>query len=374
MAELIDEASEVGGDLPASPPLDAEVSTFGDENVGLDDSNAEQVASEVGGLSDSVAEPTSNVGGDARNLSVEPGGDPLLPRDVPEWILGDVHRVADVDHFPVGGIPTSQKVNVDKGLDVPMRTALAKYVAQLVGPEDFEGLSEDVTSDYIRKNLIDEPNGYIAEIATSEGPMYQKWVKLSVTPSQREQLRKWNHEELQASNLPIVVIGMVGLLGFVGLTHLVLKSWHGMPSVKPEVTVADAVGPKKSSGAIGFLVVTFMVLCIPALLFVGLFTARQATQREVMLMESAVEQEVMRAAQGAAEAQAALERSRQDIQAEVGGALQELEQARNEMLRSQENGVRASRQLQSGSGGITIEGTSTIIRGNGDQPVIIRSR
>jgi hypothetical protein len=161
----------------------------------------------------------------AQELSVEPGAQPLLPEDAPAWIgalpetSGEIHRVH------VGGQIADSPEEAAQLLDDAMVHELTRYLNQSVlQPRGAAvGLHRRLTPDYIWKNLIDEPDGYVARLNTTGTPLYQKWITLSITPAQRDIIQGWNREALQQQRLAPVGLGVLGLLGSVGVLHLIFK-------------------------------------------------------------------------------------------------------------------------------------------------------
>jgi hypothetical protein len=161
----------------------------------------------------------------AQELSIEPGAQPLLPENAPAWIgalpetTGEVHRVH------VGGQIADSPEEAAQLLDEALVSALSRYVDQSVlQPRGAAtGLHKRLTPDYIWKNLIDDSAGYMARLNTSGVPLFQKWVTLSITPEQRDIIAGWNREAMQQQRLAPVGLGMLGLLGSVGLLHLIFK-------------------------------------------------------------------------------------------------------------------------------------------------------
>jgi hypothetical protein len=172
-----------------------------------------------------ASEATADKARATQELSIEPGSEPLLPEDAPAWIgalpetTGAVHRVH------VGGQIADSPEEAAQLLDEALVHALNRYLEQSVlEPRGaLAGLRKRLTPDYIWKNLIDDPAGYTARLNTSGTPLFQKWVTLSITPEQRDIIIAWNREALQQQRLAPVGLGMLGLLGSVGLLHIIFK-------------------------------------------------------------------------------------------------------------------------------------------------------
>ncbi len=216
-----------------------------------------------------------------RTLSVEPGVGPILPRDRPAWVGAAADYSSSQHYLYVGSLPTSEESEADEALDEPLLAAVRNYIDQEVVNEQAAGFHMPVDSDFIRKNLIDDPKGYVCELSTSQGPMYQKWVAVRVTPEQREVFKRWHVEAAQRKRLQPLVVGLVSLLALVSASHLVLRRRHGaiaMPLVNTVAAQPPAAAKRsmvktlfKASILIGFLM-------LPAIL---LITALAPTHVEV---------------------------------------------------------------------------------------------
>jgi hypothetical protein len=178
-----------------------------------------------------ASEATTGKARSVQELSIEPGSQPLLPEDAPAWIgalpetTGAVHRVH------VGGQIADSPEEAAQLLDEALVNALSRYLEQSVlePRRAVAGLRKRLTPDYIWKNLIDDPAGYTARLNTSGTPLFQKWVTLSITPEQRDIIAAWNREALQQQRLAPVGLGMLGLLGSVGLLHIIFKGRQPKP-------------------------------------------------------------------------------------------------------------------------------------------------
>lgn len=190
---------------------------------------AQPVVSQAEGNSEvSQAAEMAVLAGDAaavQELSVEPESQPLLPEDAPAWVAAAPDTSGEIHRLSVGGQIADSANEAEQALDEALEAALAEYVKThvLAGKPVGRGLEDKLTADYIWKNLIDEPQGYVARLNTTGMPLYQKWVALSITPEQRAIIREWNQQALQRQRLGPVGVGLLGLLGSVGLLHLVLK-------------------------------------------------------------------------------------------------------------------------------------------------------
>jgi hypothetical protein len=159
-------------------------------------------------------------------LSVEPGTAPLLPADAPAWISAPPDFSQDIHHLVVGSLLAENPEDVDALLDEPLVAAVKQYIdGHLVNQLGAAArLRPAIRADYIRKNMIDAPEGFVARLNSTDTPMFQKWVVVSVTPEQREQIKLWHREALQRMRIAPLGVGLFGLLGAVGLTHVVLRT------------------------------------------------------------------------------------------------------------------------------------------------------
>ncbi len=269
---------DLSASLPADSAAESEVTNDRDiESLDIADNTAER--------SDELPpRPTDAV----RELSVAPGTQPLLPADRPAWVGAQPELSSDIHRLSVGSLPTSNIKNADRSLDEPLMAAVNAYIDQhVLDPHDgVRSVQMHVDENYIRKNLIDHPEGYVAELKTSEGPMYQKWVSVHITPDQREQIRQWHREAVQRERLAPLGLGLLSVVGLIGLSHLVLRRRHGLPEAQPlsreQLVSQDSPAvPHKRSGP-SMLAVLGCILILPAMVacvLVYIFFARQAHVR-----------------------------------------------------------------------------------------------
>ena len=231
-----------------------------------------------------------------RTLSVEPGVRPILPEDRPAWVGASPDYSSEQHRLYVGSLPTSDESDADEALNEPLLAAIRNYIDQEVINEHAAAFQMPVDGDFIRKNLIDDPKGYVCELSTSQGPMYQKWVTVRVTPEQRELFKRWHVEAAQRKRLAPLGVGLVSALALVSASHLVLRRRHGAPAM-PLVNMVAAepqVAPKRSfvktlfkaSILIGFLMLP-AVLVLTALAPTQVKVHRNAPERhgEVEMMD-----------------------------------------------------------------------------------------
>lgn len=197
-------------------------------------------------------------------LSVEPGSQPILPANRPAWIGADPDYTGDIHRLYVGSTAVSEREEVDSALDFALITAVNRYLEDKVLQKG--GSASDLLLDasYIRRNLINEAHGCVLELSTSSGPMYQKWVTIEITPEQREQLQQRYREALQRQRMVPLGTGLAGILGLVGLSHLILRSRHGLPTTQPlyddSLAANHEVVNERRTKKAGLFVLVFLML------------------------------------------------------------------------------------------------------------------
>ena len=173
--------------------------------------------------------PTSNSPPSAPHpLSVEPTSQ-MLPKDRPSWIDMEPDLESEVQRFVVASIPTSLKNEVDSNLDATLVEAVKNYVNQQFGADADELINDRLTAAFIQTNLVDDKKSYVAELQTGEGPLFQKWVMVEITPEQRNHLRLWVHQQVQRQRVLPLGLLLSALLTTVGLTHLILRRRTTVP-------------------------------------------------------------------------------------------------------------------------------------------------
>ncbi len=195
---------------------------------------------------EAVAEAQRNTEETIRTLSVEPGIRPLLPADRPAWV-GAPTDVSGKNHWlSVGSIPTLHERDADSSLDEPLVEAVRSYIDEYVTHSMASSFSMPIDAEFIRRNMIDDHAGYVCELGTKHGALWQKWVRVRITPEQRDMFKQWHTEEVQRNRLgPLVCVVTLGL-AFVGLTHLLLRTRHGVTSL-PRVNQAVPAEVRESS-------------------------------------------------------------------------------------------------------------------------------
>ncbi len=200
-----------------------------------------------GTSTDSANEPASPTPPLVQPLSVEPAKS-LLPEDRPNWITLEPDYATDTHRFVVSSIPTTHESDVDANLDAPLEEAVRSYVAEQFG-DDRAGtlLSSRLSSAFVRANLIDDKKSYTAELTTTSGGMFQKWVMVEVTKEQREELQTWYREQMQRERILPLGLGVAGLLGMVGLLNMVFRRAAGKASSQPlKLAMVDPVLAKST--------------------------------------------------------------------------------------------------------------------------------
>lgn len=221
------------------------------ETVAADDAPAAEVTDNSQLEStETKAAPTKS--DEIRNLSVRPGSW-ILPGDRPAWVGAEADLSTSTHRLYVGSIPASNRTETEEALDIPMVAALQSYIDEHVFGE--RGVAEKlpISPVYIRRNLINDPLGYTAEINTSEGTMFQKWVTLSITADQRSQFKKWHHDAQQLKRLEPLGVLLFGVLGLVGASHLLLRGVFGkqnLPRISGEI--ANTADPPQVAQVVGY--------------------------------------------------------------------------------------------------------------------------
>lgn len=314
-----------------------------------------------------------------KELSVEPGNDPLQPKSqAPKWIAATPQLDRDTHTLVVASMASSKRSRVEQELDMPLCRTVIDYVNNDLADDDTSvDLSRYVTANFIRKNLIDAPEGYIEEISTSKGPMYQKWVQVNITPEQQKQLRRWHTEAVQAKRLPPIGFALAGLLGLVGLTHVVLRRRH--PAVIATAVSESEVQPVAQRH--GFMRVVFglgiLGLGVVGIGLVGsLFVART-----VVVQEHVAREQILMAREMAEQAKAQAEAARASVSTENRGdhpqppAMPDFPSADDIFSSPQGPAPLKPLEINDGAGPALPDGSvTTTISRNGNQQIIIRTR
>ncbi len=172
-----------------------------------------------------------------RTLSVEPGIKPIMPADRPAWVGAAPDYTSNQHFLYIGSLPTVEELEADEALDEPLVATVRNYIDQEVVNEQGAASKMPINAEYIRRNLIDDSRGYLCELATSQGSMFQKWVTVRVTPEQRELFKKWHVEAEQRTRLAPLGAALVSALALVSIFHFVLRRGHRsaeLPPAKPQ--------------------------------------------------------------------------------------------------------------------------------------------
>jgi hypothetical protein len=229
--------------------------------------------------SESEAVPAAAAEAEVRELSVSPESKPLLPEGHPSWV-GAPPDLSNSRHHRlfVGSFPVSSLDEVDAALDEPMLAAVNGYIDEQV--LDGRGASElHLTSDFIRYNLLDRSTDYIAELSTSTGPVYQKWVVLEITPEHRKHFAEAYRQVEQKKRMVALGLGLSGLLGMTAVAHLAFNRRRRRydETVQPIVhTLMAEPEPVASKGGARFVWLLAGCLAIPLLAGSLFFVADEA--------------------------------------------------------------------------------------------------
>lgn len=208
---------------------------------------------------------SSQAGTDVRTLSVEPSSVPLLPADRPAWIGSPPDLTSKQHRVFVGSSPESSVESAEQSLDASMEAALKDYVNLHVLMKKGAAEILPLTADYARKNLLEDSEGYLAELKTSQGPMFQKWVVLLVSPEQREQILVWHREAMQRQRLGGIGAALLLLLGGTGTAHLILSRSKNRYAVMPQPADLPPASPvivKRSGGFLRTVALTTIALAL----------------------------------------------------------------------------------------------------------------
>lgn len=219
-----------------------------------------------------------------RELSVPLETKPLLPEDRPAWVGAAPDLSTSTHRLFVGSYPTASPEDADAALDQPLVAAVNAYLDSDV-LKNGTSLNLHLTPQFIRTHLIDPSSEYMAELSTSEGSMYQKWVVLTVTPEQRAQFESMLQAHEQEKRLVTLGVGVLGLVGLAGAANLLFTSLRrrsaGTEAALPPGTVsilpegALPATPVAKRGGRGTIVVLAIGVVAAAGLLAGLRKFRQ---------------------------------------------------------------------------------------------------
>jgi hypothetical protein len=266
---------------PASAPADdasikitapaADETVPASEVTSQEELNAVPHASElIQDTKESIKDVVSSLTDAVRNLSVEPGSRPLLPVDRPSWVGSPVDLSTKNHMLSVGSSPMLHEREVDSALDEPLVAAVRNYIDEHIADSFGAASNMPIDAGYIRRNLIDDPKGYVCELSTSEGPLHQKWVRVRITPEQREQFKQWHMEATQRNRIGPLGAVLAATFLLVGLTHLLLRTRHGVTSL-PLVNQQILTEPVVAKARRGWFLPTFFTICLMMVLGMTLF-------------------------------------------------------------------------------------------------------
>lgn len=221
-AELSTDASPA----ETTPPQAASDAPAATEPAATEPAANEPAATEPTTTEPAAAEPADSTGfssrsdHEVRELSVSPGSQPLLPEGRPAWVGSPPDLSNPRRHrLFVGSYPTSSLDEVESALDKPMVAAVVFYLEEEV-LEGHEADDLSITPDFIRRNLLDASTEYLAELNTSTGPAYQKWVVLEITPEHRQHFVDAYRQVEQRKRIVALGLGVMGILSITGVAHL----------------------------------------------------------------------------------------------------------------------------------------------------------
>ncbi len=314
----------------------AEAASTDDSQAGQSSSNEEAAVSEaiISEVADQKQIDESAASGGAVSperpphpLSVEPSIQ-MLPKDRPSWIDAEPETGTDIHRFVVASIPTALKSELDSNLDATLEAALKAYASQQFSPDAGELLRERLTAAFIRTNLIDENKTYIGEMRTGEGPLFQKWVMVEVTPKQRDQMRHWHSEQLQRQRVLPLGLGLAGLFTVIALTHLALRRRVKVPPglKETQATAGKAMGnvppvelysaqvlqskPKCRRSALRKMAVILPMIAVIAVPMLVTSSTKSSQKRKVKRKKDVVEVQVLSQEECAAQSGSTIQISR----------------------------------------------------------------
>lgn len=214
-------------------------------------SGADAVAAEVTELSPDVSAAGASLDQPSapleKILSVGPVKS-LLPEDRPHWITLEPDYTTATHRLVVSSIPTAHESDIDANLDSPLEEALSNYVVEQFG--DLRAgklLAHKLSAAFIRVNLLNDRKSYTAELSTSSGGMFQKWVMVEISAEQREQLQAWYREQVQRERVMPLGLGVAALLSGIGLLNMVFrKAAHKAIAQTVKLAAVDQLADKPS--------------------------------------------------------------------------------------------------------------------------------
>lgn len=243
-APAVAEVTAIAAPEATSTPAAATTPTATQDNTTQESSNT----TSSGEVTAPPQSSTASVPEVERRLSVEPSNS-LLPADRPSWIGSEPDFKSSTHRFVVASIPTAREDEVDINLDASLVEALSSYAIEQLG-DDRAGqlLASHLSSAFIRTNYIDDKTSYTAELSTTGGSMYQKWVMVEISPEQQELLKTWYQERIQRERIVPLAVAFVGFLGLVGITNLWFRR---SASRNPQAPMMQVIQPAAKGGCCG---------------------------------------------------------------------------------------------------------------------------
>ncbi|GIX00350.1 MAG: hypothetical protein KatS3mg111_3682 [Pirellulaceae bacterium] len=169
---------------------------------------------------------------EARPLSLPLGSRRLLPDDRPAWVAAAPDLSQPTHRLFIGSEPVSDKQQLDAALDTALVHAVSRYIDKHILHSAAAAAKLPLTASFVRFNFLNDRQEYVAELSTSSGPLYQKWVIVEVTPEQRAVIRRMYQDIIQRERLGALALLAVGVCACVGMVHIVARSlgrrWEGV--------------------------------------------------------------------------------------------------------------------------------------------------
>ena len=248
VAEVTAIAAPEASSAPAAAATPAATQDNAAQKSSTTSSTSSSNTSSIGEVTEPQKTGTEAAPTGERRLSVEPSNS-LLPADRPSWIGSEPDFKSSTHRFVVASIPTVREDEVDVNLDASLVEALSGYAVEQLG-DDRAGhlLASHLSSAFIRTNYVDDKTSYTAELSTTGGSMYQKWVMVEISPEQQELLKTWYQERIQRERIVPLAVAFVGLLGLVGITNIWFRR---SASRNPQAPMMQVIQPAAKGGCCG---------------------------------------------------------------------------------------------------------------------------
>lgn len=205
---------------------------------------------------------------EAHELSVRPKAQMLLPENRPAWIGAAPDLSTSQHRLFVGSFPMATPDEAEGALDEPLVAAVRSYLDETLF-NDYKAYKLHVSADFIRKNMLDTSTEFMAQLSTREGPMYQKWVVLEITPEHRKHFVEELRQVQQVERMKVLGVGLLGILGVTGLANVAFnRRRRRYPSSLPPATYTllpqdEPAGlNKKKRRAAGWLIAGCVLLAL----------------------------------------------------------------------------------------------------------------